>query len=48
MNIAVLVNAIDAEAAAYWTKHEFLASRDNPLVLFRKLGDIRASLAAAG
>jgi len=45
---AVVVNAVDAEAAAYWTKQEFLASRDNPLVLFRKLGDIRASLAAAG
>lgn len=44
---AVVVNAVDFEAAAYWMKQDFLASKDNPLVLFRKLGDIRASLAAA-
>lgn len=44
---AVVVNAVDTEAAAYWTKQEFLPSKDNPLVLFRKIGDIRASLARA-
>jgi GNAT superfamily N-acetyltransferase len=41
---ALLVNAIDAHAAAFWQRRGFVASRDDPLVLFRSIGDIAASL----
>ncbi len=42
---ALMVNAIDAEAAAFWRRRGFLPSRDDPLVLFRSIADIAASLA---
>jgi GNAT superfamily N-acetyltransferase len=45
---ALLVNAIDADAAAYWQRRGFLPSKDDPLVLFRSIADVAASLAAAG
>ena len=45
---ALMVNAIDPEAAAFWSRRGFLASKDDPLVLFRSIADIRTSLAAAG
>lgn len=45
---AVVVNALDAEAAAYWARRGFLVSRDDPFVLFRSIPDITASLRAAG
>jgi predicted N-acetyltransferase YhbS len=45
---AVVVNALDDEAAAYWARRGFLASKDNPLVLFRSIPDVAASLRAAG
>jgi GNAT superfamily N-acetyltransferase len=41
---ALLVNAVDAEAAAFWGRRGFVASRDDPLVLFRSIADIAASL----
>lgn len=41
---AVIVNAVDAEAATFWQRRGFIASRDNPLVLFRGIADIAASL----
>ncbi|AKM11976.1 GNAT family N-acetyltransferase [Croceicoccus naphthovorans] len=44
---AVIVNAIDDEAAAFWLGKGFLPSRDDPLVLFQSIGAIAASLAAA-
>jgi GNAT superfamily N-acetyltransferase len=44
---ALLVNAIDEDAAAWWAKRGFLASRDDPLLLFRSLADIAASLEAS-
>ena len=44
---ALMVNAIDPEAAAFWRRRGFIASRDDPLVLFRSIADIAASLAAA-
>lgn len=44
---AVIVNAIDDEAAAFWLAKGFLPSRDDPLVLFQSIGAIAASLAAA-
>jgi GNAT superfamily N-acetyltransferase len=41
---AVVVHAVDDEAAAFWRRRGFLASRDTPLVLFRSIADIAASL----
>ncbi len=43
---ALLVNAIDAEAAEWWRRRGFLPTKDDPLVLFRSIADIAASLAA--
>lgn len=40
---ALLVNAVDAEAAAFWERRGFLPSKDDPLVLFRSIADIAAS-----
>lgn len=37
---ALMVNAIDAEAAAYWRRRGFLPSRDDPFVLFRSMAEI--------
>jgi GNAT superfamily N-acetyltransferase len=45
---ALMVNAIDADAAAFWKRHGFVPSSDDPLVLFRSIADIAASVAAAG
>jgi GNAT superfamily N-acetyltransferase len=45
---ALIVNALDEEAAAFWRRRGFLASKDDPLTLFRSLSDIAASLHAAG
>ena len=39
-----MVNAVDAEAADFWRRRGFVPSRDNPLVLFRSIADIAASL----
>ena len=44
---ALMVNAIDDGAAAFWRRRGFIPSRDDPLVLFRSIADIAASLAAA-
>ena len=44
---ALMVNAIDAEAAEFWRRRGFIPSRDDPLVLFRSIADIAASLIAA-
>ena len=43
---ALLVNAVDAEAGEWWRRRGFLPSKDDPLVLFRSIADIAASLAA--
>ena len=43
---ALVVNALDSSAAAFWRKHGFVPSKDNPLILFRSIADIAASLAA--
>jgi GNAT superfamily N-acetyltransferase len=42
---ALLVNAVDLEAAAFWRRRGFLPSRDDPLILVRSIADIAASLA---
>ena len=42
---ALIVNAVDEEAAVFWRRRGFIPSRDDPLVLFRSIADIAASLA---
>jgi GNAT superfamily N-acetyltransferase len=44
---ALVVNAVDPEAAAFWRRRGFLPSKDNPFVLFRSMADIAASIAHA-
>lgn len=44
---ALIVNTVDEEAAAFWQRRGFLPSKDDPMILFRSIGDIAASLAAA-
>ena len=41
---ALMVNAIDSEAAGFWQRRGFMPSRDDPFVLFRPIADIAASL----
>lgn len=41
---ALMVNAVDPGAARFWQRRGFVASRDDPLVLFRSIADIAASL----
>ena len=41
---ALVVGAVDAEAAAFWRRRGFVPSRDDPFVLFRPIADIAASL----
>lgn len=45
---ALVVNAVDPEAAAFWRRRGFMPSRDDELVLFRSIADIAASLAEIG
>lgn len=44
---ALMVNAIDVEAAEFWQRRGFLPSKDAPLVLFRSIAAIAASIIAA-
>lgn len=44
---ALMVNAIDDEAADFWRRQGFLPSRDDPHLLYRSIGDIAASLRIA-
>ena len=41
---ALMVNAVDADAAAFWRRRGFLPSKDDPLILFRAIGDIARTL----
>jgi GNAT superfamily N-acetyltransferase len=41
---ALMVNAVDAEAAVFWERRGFMPSRDDPFVLFRPIAAIAASL----
>jgi GNAT superfamily N-acetyltransferase len=43
---AVMVNAVDEEAAAFWMRRKFLPLKENPLVLIRPISEIAASLSA--
>jgi hypothetical protein len=42
-----MVNAVDEEAAAFLRQRGFVPSRDDPLVLFRSIASITASIAGA-
>ncbi|NTH16690.1 GNAT family N-acetyltransferase [Agrobacterium rhizogenes] len=42
---ALMVNAVDEEAAEFWRRRGFVPSKDDTLVLFRSIADIAASLA---
>lgn len=43
---ALIVNAVDQEAAEFWQRRGFLPSKDDPMVLARSILDIAASLEA--
>ena len=44
---ALMVNAVDEEAAQFWQRRGFLPTKDDPLVLFRSIAAIATSLAEA-
>jgi GNAT superfamily N-acetyltransferase len=44
---ALIVNAVDDEAADFWKRRGFIPSKDDPLVLFRSIADIAKSIATA-
>jgi len=44
---ALIVNAVDDEAAAFWTRRGFVPTKDDPLTLFRSIADIAASIEMA-
>lgn len=44
---ALMVNAVDDEAARFWQRRGFMPTKDDPLVLFRSIADIAASLKQA-
>jgi GNAT superfamily N-acetyltransferase len=44
---ALIVNAVDIDAAHFWKRRGFIPSKDDPLILFRSLADIAASVAAS-
>lgn len=44
---ALMVNAVDEQAAAFWQRRGFMPSRDDRLILFRSITAIAASLEQA-
>jgi len=45
---ALVVNAIDVDAAEFWQRRGFVPAKDDPLILFRSMADIAASLTKSG
>ncbi|WP_022900198.1 GNAT family N-acetyltransferase [Humibacter albus] len=43
---AVFVDALNEDAARFWKGHGFLPLRDEPLALYMRLDDVRATIAA--
>jgi len=43
---ALIVNALDIVAANFWKRRGFIPSKDDPLILFRSIADIAASIAS--
>lgn len=44
---ALIVNAVDIEAANFWKRRGFIPSKDDPLTLFRSIADIAASITSS-
>lgn len=44
---ALIVKAVDQEAAEFWKRRGFVASKDDPMILARSMLDIAASLEAS-
>jgi len=44
---ALIVRAVDPEAAAFWMRRGFVPSKDDPFLLFRSMADIAASVGSA-
>ena len=44
---ALIVHAVDNEAAVFWKRRGFIPSKDDPLIQFRSIADIAASLSQA-
>lgn len=42
---ALMVNAVDDEAARFWRRRGFMPAKDDPLILFRSIADIAATVA---
>lgn len=41
---ALMVNAVDPEAADFWRRRGFVSLHDDPLILFRSIAAIAASM----
>jgi GNAT superfamily N-acetyltransferase len=41
---ALMVNAVDNEAAEFWKRQGFIASKNDPLIFFRSIADIAATV----
>ena len=44
---ALIVNAVDQQAADFWRRRGFLCAKDNPLMLLRPIAEIAASLVSS-
>jgi GNAT superfamily N-acetyltransferase len=44
---ALVVNAVDGDAADFWSRRGFVPSKDDPMILFRSIADIAESIASA-
>lgn len=44
---ALIVKAVDEDAASFWQRRGFLPSKDDPMILARSIRDVAASLAAS-
>jgi hypothetical protein len=44
----LIVNAVDIEAANFWKRRGFIPSKDDPLLLFRSIAVIAASIDSLG
>ena len=44
---ALVVNAVDGDAADFWARRGFVPSKDDPMILFRSMTDIAVSITSA-
>ena len=45
---AIFVDALHEDAARYWQRHGFRPLRDDPLTLYMRMDDVRATIASFG